>query len=334
MSSETQQSSTLDVSLVIPMYDEADNIPDIAARFAEAFDEKPFTFELILVNDGSLDETEKVAREASARDARVRLVSYQPNRGRGYALRAGMREARGGIVVTTEADLSYSSECLLQMIAKLQAEPMTDMVVASPYMPGGKVENVPPFRAWISRTGNRVLGMAMSGRVSTMTGMTRAYRRHVLQSLELESDGKEIHIEILSKAFALGFRVAEVPATLSSRKKGKSKFKLGNTARSHLVFSLFEQPMLLFGLVGLILGLLGFLGGVYLAILRYTGNLTPGRPLFFLVLLLILGGIQFLSFGFIGTQIVALRKEVYKIQKQCKHLLISGRDEESGPEDV
>jgi len=325
--SEITTESIPDVSFIVPMFNEASNVANLVRSFAQAFDRCPFRYELILVNDGSEDDTAKVAAEIAAANPRVRLVSYQPNRGRGYALRAGMHVARGEIVVTTEADLSYSPECLLAMITRLQREPMLDMVIASPYMPGGKVANVPRVRAWISRLGNRLLRLAMSGRVYTMTGMTRAYRRRVLEALELESDDKEIHIEILSKAFALGFRVAEIPATLSARQRGKSKFRFGATARSHLLFSMFEQPMIVFGFVGLILILLGFAGGVYLAVLRYTGHLTPGRPLFFLVVLLLLGGIQLLSFGFIGTQIVALRKEVFKVQAQCRKLLAAGEQE-------
>ena len=74
-------------------------------------------------------------------------------------------------------------------------------------MPGGGVQNVPFHRLWISKLGNKMLRLAMPNRIYTSTGIFRAYRRKVLDSLELESDGKEIHLEILSKAIALGFRV-------------------------------------------------------------------------------------------------------------------------------
>jgi hypothetical protein len=138
----------------------------------------------------------------------------------------------------------------------------------------------------------------------------------VLDSLELESDGKEIHLEILSKAMALGYRVTEVPVILKGRKKGRSKFKFKKTAISHLIFSFFEKPMIVFGFLGLLTLGIGLLIGIYIAYLRFSGELTPGRPLITFAILLILGGIQILSFGFIAIQIVSLRREILRIQKE------------------
>ena len=156
----------------------------------------------------------------------------------------------------------------------------------------------------------------MPNRIYTSTGIFRAYRRKVLDSLELESDGKEIHLEILSKAIALGYRVKEVPAVLTGRQKGRSKFKFRKTAVSHLVFSAFEKPMILFGFIGFLTLAIGLLIGLYIAYLRFLGDLTPGRPLITFAILLILGGIQMLSFGFIAIQIVSLRREILRIQKE------------------
>jgi dolichol-phosphate mannosyltransferase len=198
----------------------------------------------------------------------------------------------------------------------LRGEPEVDLVLASPYMPGGGVLEVPFLRLLISSLGNRVLRMMMPGRVYTSTGIFRAYRRRVLDSIELESDGKEIHLEILSKAMALGFRVKEFPAVLTGRKRGTSKFRFRRTALSHLVFSFFEKPMMLFGFFGLLTLGAGLLMGLYIAYLRFYGELTPGRPLITFAILLILGGFQILSFGFIALQIVSLRKEILRIQKE------------------
>jgi hypothetical protein len=183
-------------------------------------------------------------------------------------------------------------------------------------MKGGRVQNVPFLRLWISRLGNKILRFAMPNRIYTSTGIFRAYRRRVLESLELESEGKEIHLEILSKALALGYRFKEIPAILTGRKRGKSMFKFRKTTISHLVFSAFEKPMMLFGFLGLLTLGMGLLMGIYVAYLRYSGALTPGRPLITFAILLILGGIQILSFGFIALQIVSLRREILRIQKE------------------
>jgi glycosyltransferase involved in cell wall biosynthesis len=183
-------------------------------------------------------------------------------------------------------------------------------------MPGGEVQNVPVLRLWMSKLGNKILRLAMPNRIYTSTGIFRAYRRKVLDSLELESDGKEIHLEILSKALALGYRVRESPAILTSRKRGKSKFKFKKTAISHLVFSVFEKPMIIFGIIGLLTLAVGLLIGIYIVYLRFSGELTAGRPLITFAILLILGGIQILSFGFIAIQLVSLRREILRIQKE------------------
>jgi hypothetical protein len=115
---------------------------------------------------------------------------------------------------------------------------------------------------------------------------------------------------------ALGYRVKESPAILTNRKRGESKFKFRKTAISHLVFSVFEKPMIIFGFIGLLTLAIGFLIGIYIVYLRFSGDLTPGRPLITFALLLILGGIQILSFGFIAIQMVSLRREILRIQKE------------------
>ena len=172
----------------------------------------------------------------------------------------------------------------------------------------------------MSKWGNKILGFAMKGQLSTVTGVLRAYRKECINSLELESDGKEIHLEILSKALAMSYKVKEIPATLNARVKGMSKFKLKATTVSHLIFSFFERPILLFGAIGLFMLFLGSLGGIYVIYLWQKGTLNPNRPLMTLMVLLIVAGIQVLLFGFLGTQLVHLRKEIYKVQRENKGL--------------
>jgi len=285
-------------------------------------------YEIIAVNDGSLDNTLDVLSRLAGEDKKLKVVSYSKNAGRGMALRKGFKESSGEIIVSIDADLSYSPQYILDLVETLRREAEVDLVLASPYMPGGGVENVPVLRLWVSKLGNRILRLVMPNRIYTSTGIFRAYRKKVLDSLEIESDGKEIHLEILSKALALGYRVKESPAILSSRKKGKSKFKFRKTALSHLVFSAFEKPMIVFGFIGLLTLTIGLLIGLYIAYLRFSGDLTPGRPLITFAILLILGGIQILSFGFIAIQIVSLRREILRVQKENLELRNEMRSQE------
>ena len=306
----------MDLSIVIPMYNEAENAEHTLKRVEEALASFPGSFEIIPVNDGSIDGTLEILEKVAKKNKKIKVVSYAKNAGRGRALRWGFKASRGDIVLSTDADLSFAPNYLLDIINVLRCEEDVDFVIGSPYMPGGSVQNVPLYRLWISKLGNKILRYVMPNRIYYSTGVFRGYRRYVLDSLELESDDKEIHLEILSKAVALGYRVKEIPVVLSSRKLGKSKFKFKKTAISHLVFSIFEKPVIVFGFLGLLTLGVGFLIGIYIAYLRFSGGLTPGRPLITLALLLILGGIQILSFGFIAIQIVSLRREILRIQKE------------------
>ena len=306
----------MDISIVIPMFNEADNVESTLMRVVEALASFKGTYEIVAVNDGSIDNTLEILNRLKGQNGKIKVSSYPKNVGRGMALRRGFQESRGEIIVSIDADLSYDPGYILDLVETLKKDPDLDFVLASPYMPGGGVQNVPFHRLWISKLGNKILRLAMPNRIYTSTGIFRAYRRKLLDSLELESDGKEIHLEILSKAIALGYRVKEMPAILMARKRGKSKFKFRKTAISHLVFSVFEKPMIIFGFIGLLTLAIGLLIGIYIAYLRFSGELTAGRPLITFALLLILGGIQILSFGFVAIQIVSLRREILRIQKE------------------
>ena len=306
----------MDLSIVIPMFNEAENVEITLKRIEEALAYFKGSYEIIAVNDGSLDNTLEILKRVESLNGNIKIVSYSENIGRGMALRKGFEKSQGEIVLSIDADLSYDPRYILDLVNTLRTGPDIDLVLGSPYMPGGGAQDVPALRLWISKLGNKILRFSLPNRVYTSTGIFRAYRKRVLDSLELESDGKEIHLEILSKAMALGYRVKEVPAILTGRKKGRSKFKFKKTAASHLVFSVFEKPMIVFGFLGLLTLGIGFLIGIYIAYLRFSGDLTPGRPLITFALLLILGGIQILSFGFIAIQIVSLRREILRIQKE------------------
>lgn len=306
----------MDLSVVIPMFNEGENVEATVRQVEDALTSFKGTYEIITVNDGSLDDTLDALNRLAEQNRKLKIVSYPKNVGRGRALQEGFKKAIGDIIVSIDADLSYDPHYILDLVEALRTEQEIDFVLASPYMPGGGVKNVPTVRLWISKFGNKILRFAMPNRIYTSTGIFRAYRRKVLDTLELESDGKEIHLEILSKALALGYRVKEIPAILTGRRKGRSKFRFRKTTLTHLVFSVFEKPMIVFGFLGLLTLGIGFLIGIYIAYLRFTGELTPGRPLITLALLLILGGIQILSFGFVAIQIVSLRREILRIQKE------------------
>ena len=311
----------IELTVIAPMYNEADNIETTISMIKETLSDFDKDWELLLVDDGSDDNTLEIARSFETEMPTLRVLHYPINCGRGKALRTGFNHARGKYIVTIDFDLSYSPQHIIQIYEQL-TDPiqMNDVVLGSAYMKDGKVIGVSPLRHLISKIGNKILQYTFPQSFKTSTCILRGYRKEVLEALELESNGKEIHLEILSKVCALGFVVKEIPAILSSRKGGKSKFKFRRTSFSHLLFSVFERPILFFGLAGLFFILSGFFIGCYIVWLRYFGTLNPSRPLVPLMIILLLLGSQFFCFAFIAIQNNHLRKEVYRLQKQINDL--------------
>jgi dolichol-phosphate mannosyltransferase len=304
------------LSIVVPMYNEEENAPRLVESIRSVIAPLGMEWELVLVNDGSVDRTLEVIRQLALGHPFIKVVSYTPNRGRGAALRRGFAASRGRIVISTDADLSYEPALMIEMIRILQEEPDVDLVLASAYMPGGGVEGVPFTRYLVSRWGNRFLRATLPKRIHTVTCVFRAYRREVLTSMELESDGKELHLEIISKALAVGRRIKEIPAVLRNRKQGKSKHRFARTSFTHILFSFMEKPMLFFGLLGFALFLFGVCLGAYLLALYFQGQLNPVRPLMNLTALLVISGLFMVSFGFLAIKISLIRREIYKVQKE------------------
>ena len=291
------------VSVIIPMYNEEDNVKRTLTDVKNILG-KYDDYEIIVVDDGSYDETSKFVEKFKKNNSNIHLLKHLVNMGMGRALRTGFENATGDIIVTIDADLSYS------------ASQIPKLVVGSPYMEGGEVNNVPIIRLIISKIANKFAGFAMSENLSTVTAVLRAYRKDVLDSLELESNGTEINLEILSKSSATKYQIKEIPAVLEGRKLGNSTLKFRAKTISHLLFSFYEKPMILFGFIGIILCLIGVVSAIYLFYQYLIGTLDPTRPLMIFMILTILSGIQVLIFGFVATQISLLKREIYVIQKE------------------
>jgi len=305
------------VSVIIPMYNEEENVLKTIHEVDTVMNAYE-NYEIIAVDDGSFDRTFELASRVASENPNVHVLKHSSNRGMGKALRTGFKKAEGDVIITIDADLSYNTCYIPKLIDALDGE--TDIVIGSQYMDGGKTEDIPYLRLFISKMANKIVGYAMANNVSTVTGVFRAYRREVLDSIELDSNGTEINPEILSKANAIGFSIKEVPVTLGGRKLGKSKIKIKSTTISHLLFTFYEKPMMLFGAIGFILLFIGLVSALYLFYQFIMGVLDPTRPLMLFMVLMILSGIQILIFGFVATQISLLKREIYIVQKENKLL--------------
>lgn len=306
----------MEVSLILPMYNEEDNVIitlNEVKKVLQTFE----SYQIVAVDDGSSDRTLELLEEYAQENPELLVLTHPVNMGMGRALRTGFEKAEGDVIVTLDADLSYEPQYITQLIQELQ-EKQLDIVIGSQYMAGGETEDIPFIRLFVSKMANKIVGYALDKNISTVTGILRAYRREVLDSIEIEATGTEINPEILSKAIAIGFEVKEIPVKLKGRKLGESKIQFRSTTISHLLFTFYEKPMILFGIIGLIMCIIGIIIAIYLFYQYLIGTLDPTRPLMFMMVLMILSGIQILIFGFVATQISLLKREIYIIQKENK----------------
>ena len=162
-----------------------------------------------------------------------------------------MAHARGDLVITTEIDSSWGDDIVARIATELRQRPDADVIIASPHLPGGGYRNVPLWRVLLSSLGNYIIRSGLTYSVTMHTGMTRGYRREKFLALPLDEDDKEMHLEIVSKAIALGYRILEIPALLEWRthklagspaQRRRSSSISNRVIRTHVLFSLLAAP--------------------------------------------------------------------------------------------
>lgn len=309
------------LSVIMPCYNEATGMQRHTEEMLKYLEKLTLPYELILVNDGSTDRTASILDNLAAQYPRVKVVHHNRNLGRGAALRTGFAAANNDFVFTFDADLTYAPNHLETMLRALE-EQKADIVMGSPYHKGGTATNVPGFRLLISRLGNKVL--TMSSPFTVMTCVLRGYRKEALDSLALFADGKEIHLEIISKAQDLNLKIVEVPAHLHWHEKAgkhvgrRSTFKLVGQSIVHLQYLFSETPFLILGVIASVLILCGFGIGVFMVSEWLNHRLVPDRPLVTLMVILLIAGLQTLLFSLIANQNRSLRRDLIQTQSLIK----------------
>lgn len=312
------------VSVVCPFYNESAIIEHSIRNLAGNLERLDCEWELLVVNDGSTDDSNEIAHRVAAEYPRVRVLGYPVNKGRGAALLTGINEARGEIVVTTEIDLSWGENIVHELLAEMRAHPDADIVVASPHLPGGGYRNVPAKRVLLSRFGNKVIRACMSDVVTMNTGMTRAYRRDAILSLPLHEPGKEFHLEVILKATALGFRIHEIPAILEwkdykqggQRKSRKSSSRVNRLIVSHSMFSLLANPVRYVWA----LSFFAFLAGLLFfasAVVQYLSKEVSAFAAIVALLLFLVAGSLFVV-GIILKQGNMIQRELWALQSRLQ----------------
>lgn len=333
------------ISIVVAAYNESSVIEsNVRAIMNTLAERENITSEVIIVDDGSSDNSLQILKGLQENHSgKLKVFSHWRNYGQGRAIRTGVEQASGDAIITLDADLSYGPEYIWLLYDKLVSEKV-EIVLASPYTKGGIVENVPYYRYFLSKWGNRYLSLMSSYKVSTITCVVRAYRKEVFDELYLSSDGMEMQLEILMKAFNANFRISEIPAKLEWRKEKKaeasitriSKMRILRAIRLYLYFGWLSKPSMLF----VILSLLFLVPGVYMyawLIFRFCAaffmnlaekGITTGVSFalqsifqqysytFAFGFAFIIIGIQMLIFSLISLQSKYYFDEIYKVNQR------------------
>lgn len=250
-------------SLVIPAYNEGASLARNLETLLEflADEHSAYEYEVLLVDDGSSDDTYEIALQAASTRSALRVVRHPTNLGLGAALRTGFTFARGSVVIPFDSDMSYGIEIVPKMLAEMQATG-ADLVLASPYMRGGSVANVPFLRRVLSREANRFLSFATNGRYATATCMVRAYRTGFFSNIPVAEDRMEVNPELFFKAIKAGAVIVEVPARLdwgAERARLRGGINLSRTCKQiarTMRYGVAHRPAVLLALPGILPGVL------------------------------------------------------------------------------
>jgi glycosyltransferase involved in cell wall biosynthesis len=304
---------TVDVSVLVPAKDESDNLPEFIQRCAQALGSAGFSFEVIVVNDGSRDATDRVLRELERQYSFLEVVTHRRQRGIADALRSAGEVARGDVFVFYPADLQYLPEDIPGLVAPI-LENRADIVTGTKQ---GKYE-----KAFVSRVYNGLCRWLFGVRVTDLNSV-KAYRREVMLGVPLRPDWHRYMVVI---AAADGYRLTSLPVPLYPRRAGTSKFNWRRipVGMFDLVSVWFQlrfgrKPMLFFGVLGAVLFIIGLLAGITALVLRFGYGIGL-RPLLNLVETMVISGIVLFGFGFLGEMIAGMREETRELAREVARL--------------
>jgi glycosyltransferase involved in cell wall biosynthesis len=267
------------VSLIVPAYNEAAIVEKNLAILCDYMTslEGEYRWEMLVINDGSKDDTGEKAEAFARTRENVRVLHHIVNFGLGQALKLAFNHSRGDYVITVDIDLSYSVAHIERLLTKIK-ETQAKIVIASPYMKGGKVSNVPWMRKVLSVWANRFLSATSHGDLTTLTGLVRVYDGKFVRSLNLRAMSMDINPEVIYKARMLRARIEEIPAHLcwSDRKAVKVGKKKKAQRRSSMrilrqiwavaFLGFIFRPVMFFFIPGVLLFLLSMYANIWVLI--------------------------------------------------------------------
>lgn len=314
MAETKQPAASVEISVVIPVYNEEQNLRPLHEQLKAVLDGLALGYEIIFVDDGSTDGSYRVLRELHTQDHHVKVIRFRRNFGQTAAFTAGFDYARGSLIVTMDADGQNDPADVPRLLNTLH-EGDYDIVT------GWRIHRREPFiRRLLSKAANAIISRITHINLHDRGCSLKVFKAEVVKNMRLYG---QLHRFIPELASMVGVRVAEIPVTDRARRFGRSKYgALSRTPRVILdlitvsfLLAFLGSPMRLFGTIALVSGGLGFLIGGGLALAKVYHGLAGGwtafhayeignRPLFMLSFLLILVSVQFLMLGLLGEMIM------------------------------
>jgi len=312
-------------SIVVPFFNEQENIPPLYMKLTEVMDSVGEPYELVFVDDGSKDNTFKVLSDIYEHDRRVNLIRLRRNFGQTPALKAGFDFARGEVIISMDGDLQHDPEEIPKFLEKI--EEGYDLVSGWRYARRDHwlMRQIP------SRTANWLMAKLSGVDLHDFGTTFKAYRREILNEIQLYG---ELHRFIPALASTTGARIVEVPIENLQRKAGRSNYGISRTIRVFLDLLMVKflldystRPLQFFGLLGIAGTGSGLLIGAYVLFKKlyyHMSVMTQHGPLMLLSIALLVSGIQFISMGLLGeimarTYYESQNKPIYALREVKSH---------------
>jgi glycosyltransferase involved in cell wall biosynthesis len=314
----------MDISVVIPLYNEAESLPELQAWIEEVMDAHHFSYEVIYVSDGSTDRSWEIIEDMALRSSHVKGIKFRRNYGKSPALHCGFQRAEGDVVITMDADLQDSPDEIPELFRMIR-EDGYDMVSGWKKKRYDPLSKTVPTRLF-NATARKFSGVSLH---DFNCGL-KSYRNEVIKNIEVYND---MHRYIPYLAKIAGFnRIGEKVVQHRARKFGKTKFGLNRFVNGYLdLITLWftskfgKKPMHFFGLWGSVMFLIGFVALVYVLVMKLIsiqgGDLRPlvtSSPYFYISLTAMILGTQLFLSGFLGELISrnSPQRNRYKIEKE------------------
>ena len=300
----------MDISVVIPLFNEAESLPELSEWIRRVMDGNSFSYEVLMIDDGSNDGSWDVVRGLSAADPHIHGISFRRNYGKSAALYCGFERAQGDVVITMDADLQDNPEEIPEMVRMIREDGFDVVSGWKQHRKDNPLTKNLPSKLY-NATARCITGI----KLHDMNCGLKAYRREVVKNIEVYG---EMHRYIPYLAKNAGFsKIAELPVHHQKRKFGKSKFGMDRFVNGFLdLLSLWflstfgKKPMHFFGYSGIFMFLVGFVMTVWIiaaklihqaAGIRYRA--VTDQPLFYLALVAVILGVVLFLAGFIGEMI-------------------------------